>query len=754
MANLGNATLLDVFQAATHVGNQALDIYSREKKYELDAVYFQENLRLQNDMNRMIEDYTAVDPNGQNAYQNNPQMYRDYINKTLDQWQENALKRGNNSQYYNDLIHRTQLSARTDMEKRAYAAEVEAGKQRANIAWQKSYYDILQDKGMNPGAKLNAMLAVNDHMGNINAWDQVKKKKANDQAYTDFLTYYTSNNLQPTTEQDREYLERLKGLLPQDMPERDAIIAKEEAVRRNRIFTINKDEMLEADAIYQTLIKESVREGRVYNETKYNQAMALRAGWLSVRDNISGNTEFDEGDKDQLAKTFEEPWIKGVDPGPGSRRGTRAPRIQEYYQMRVISGNESLEAMLDAYMTDLSQWSNDNGISLDDYLYSHEWQENTRTFLQDVVKGSYDQFEALTGMKAEGEEGLAIQAVNNAMKLLRNVPLENTQSANTYLMYAASNLFMDYGNGVYLDTGDQSFQKQLNRIAEALVVSGAFSGKQPQLKSDKDKYAFIKNLEENGEVLAMRIRLGVSVESRNGRAVLTPGTGFPAGGNSFWNETYKVFAEDAAQILGITPGQVAFSSTRTTEGGDKNELNAMPTFTVAAGTKDANGQDVGGTYRFATEGGKVVLKRADGGRVSSLSANEIRRQEENAAREDTRRLSAESDLRRWRTTTISRLKKGQAAFSTADQSTINNFNMAMGNGTLSRIDILKQGMESVSNPIRDAGMKGAEEQQLRVLRSVPTSQRKAVLDGWRNSGVRITQKARDFADPVERGRGR
>jgi hypothetical protein len=759
MAKLGNTSLLEVFQAGTHAANQALDIYSREKKYELDGIYFQEELNLKNSMHQMIEDYKKIDmdsPDGSNAYQQNPQMYRDYINKTISQWRDNALKSGNNSQYYNDLINRTQLTAREKMEEAAYTAEVAAGNQRATIALDKAYWGVMQDANMDPGEKLNTILALGEKFSGLNGFTPEEKNKWNIKAYNDFLNYYTSNNIQPTTAQDRQYLESLKGLLPQDLPERDAAIAKAEGVRRNQIQTANKDEMLKDDAIYQTLLRESVREGNVYNTPKYYEAMALRSEWLPVRDGLSGNTEFSEDDKDQLAKTFEEPWIKGVagPGGSGSRKGTRAPRIQEYYQMRVVSGNESPEAMLDAYMTDLTQWTNDNGISLDEYLYSTEYLENTRDFLQTVVKDSLNQFEALTGMKVEGEKGIAMKAVDNALGLLKGVPKENIQSANTYLMYAASNLFMDYGNGVYLDTGDQSLQKQLNRLSEALIVSGAFSGKQPQLKSDKDKYAFIKNLEDNGWLMGMHIRLGVSVENRNGRAVFTPGTEIMAGGDSFWNETYKVFAGDAAQILGITPGQVASSRTRAAEGGDKNEVNAMPTFTVAAGTKNAQGRDVGGSYRFATEGGKLVLKRAGGVTVSSVSANEMRMEEQQEQQTNTRRLSVERDLRTWRTTTLNRVKKGQSAFTMADQSTINKFNQASGNGTISRIDIVKQGMETVNSPILDAGMKGAEDQQLRVLRSLPESQRKEVVTNWRTIGVRVTQKARDFADPIERGRGR
>ncbi|MDR2662716.1 MAG: hypothetical protein LBC31_06935 [Treponema sp.] len=758
MAKLGNASLLDVFQAGTHVANQALDIYSREKKYELDAVYLQEELSLKQLMNQMVADYKKIDmnsPDGSNAYQNNPQMYRDYINKTIGQWRDNALKAGNNSQYYNDLINRTQLTAREKMEELAYTAEVDAGNQRANIALDKAYWAVMQDAAMNPEEKLNTILALGEKFSALNGFSPEKKYEWTTNAYNDFLNYYASNNIQPTTAQDRQYLESLKGLLPQDMPGRDADLAKAEGVRRSQIWTVNKDEMLQADAIYQTLIRESVREGNVYNPPKYYEAMALRTKWLPVRDGMSGNTEFAEDDKDQLAKTFEEPWIKGVAAGPaGSRKGARAPRMQEYYMMMVVSGNESLEAMLDAYMGALTQWTNDNGISLDDYLYSNEYLEDTRGFMQEAVKQSFNQYEALTGMKVEGEKGVMMKAVDNALGLLKGVPKDRIESANAYLIQAASNLFQDYGNGVYLDTGDQSLQKRLNGLVEGLIVSKAFSGKQPELKSDKDKYAFIKNLEEHGDILAMRIRLGLSVENRNGRVVLTPGSEIMAGGASHWNETYKVFAADAAQILGVTPGQVAFSNTRQTEGGDKNEVSAMPTFTVAAGTKNAKGQDVGGTYRFATEGDKLVLKRAGGGTVSSSSANELREQESQAQKTQTRRLSAERDLRQWRTTAIGRVKNGQTAFTMADQSTINKFNQAMGNGTISRIDMLKQGMETVSSPILDAGMKGAEDQQLRVLRGVPESQRKDVVAGWRAAGVRITQRAVDFADPKERGRGR
>jgi hypothetical protein len=475
--------------------------------------------------------------------------------------------------------------------------------------------------------------------------------------------------------------------------------------------------------------------------------MALRNRWLPVRNGLSGNTEFAESDKDQLAKTFDLPFVKGSAGGTGSgsgKKGKRAPRIQEYWLMRGENG-ESPEAVMDSYMNDVSDWANDNGMSLDEYLYSQEYLEDTSGFLQEVAKKAIAQYETATGITLQGEKGLIAAAVNDAVKSLKNVPKENIASAANYLTMAVTNAFMDFGNGVFIDDGDNGIAKKIKSIAGAMVVAGVFSGKQPQLKTDEQKVKFIKNLEGFGEDLAMRIRAGISIENRGGRLVLAPGQEVMAGGKAFWNEAYKVLAGDAAVILKIDPGKISYAASRSTEGGDKNELSAMPVFTVAGGTKDASGKDVGGTYRFATKGGKLVLEK-DNGEVYTTTANEERSDQKQRQSRETQRLTAIRDLN----TAWDELYKTGGSLTDEKK---RNFIRLMGkDGPISSVDVIKAGID----PTYFKPISNDPNVQKSYLERVPPGERQQVLASWRELSNRskrkfiVSQAAMDFVNPRDK----
>ena len=145
---MGNASLLDVFSGITRVGSQAADIYSREKKYELDVKLYEQQRALELIQSQLVDDYLKIDPDGNNPYQNDPDglgLYETHVNNELGKWRDKAAKAGNNSKYYNDQLARLDTEGRVNMGKKVYEAKVMAGRKQAVLAFEKKDNLILND---------------------------------------------------------------------------------------------------------------------------------------------------------------------------------------------------------------------------------------------------------------------------------------------------------------------------------------------------------------------------------------------------------------------------------------------------------------------------------------------------------------------------------------------------------------------------------------------------------------------------------
>jgi hypothetical protein len=175
MAKLGNASLLDVFQAGTHVANQALDIYSRERKYELDITLYNEASDFQRIQDKLIADLNSPDAGGNMAFLQNPDAYADHVNKTIGEWVNNAARAGNNSPYYNERLHELETQGRLAMDKRVLAARVTALNQQSRIATGKRLTTIENDERLSPEQKLEEGIATVRLAGQNNIYDPAEQ---------------------------------------------------------------------------------------------------------------------------------------------------------------------------------------------------------------------------------------------------------------------------------------------------------------------------------------------------------------------------------------------------------------------------------------------------------------------------------------------------------------------------------------------------------------------------------------------------
>jgi hypothetical protein len=136
------ASLLDVFNASTRLASQGLDMYSREQKYHLDTELYKQAQDYELLQNRLAQDLTKVDDSGEFPFLNKPDEYRKYVEKSLAQWKQNAIRAGNGSRYYNDNLDRLALQGQTALGKKIYAAEQAARWERYAVDVQRNLAEV------------------------------------------------------------------------------------------------------------------------------------------------------------------------------------------------------------------------------------------------------------------------------------------------------------------------------------------------------------------------------------------------------------------------------------------------------------------------------------------------------------------------------------------------------------------------------------------------------------------------------------
>jgi hypothetical protein len=113
---LQHATLLDAFQAASGLFQQGAEIWSKERKYDLDSLLFLKNKDLSATEGAIVAQLEK--------YRNDPARYEEYALDEIAKWEDRALASGNGSRYYLDQVARMKAGALADVEtqtKRALA---------------------------------------------------------------------------------------------------------------------------------------------------------------------------------------------------------------------------------------------------------------------------------------------------------------------------------------------------------------------------------------------------------------------------------------------------------------------------------------------------------------------------------------------------------------------------------------------------------------------------------------------------------
>jgi hypothetical protein len=639
------------------------------------------------------------------------------------------------------------------MEQRVHEKEVEVGRQRATVAFQKalvsnrqSSIDPNRDVLLQLQEKLDIELALNTKIAEINGSDPLTLKASDDKTYLDFFNRYIAENIQPTTASDRKYIEVVTDLFPQDLPGRDDAARKAIENRRNAIWEGNKNEMLDMDGKYQTLL----REGR------YTEAMALRNGWGGgknwgqIREDIWNSTEYNPGNKPQLERTFELPRTDGS--GGSGRLAEQAKKIRDYYlgvAQDSTSGQTPEKATRD-YFNALQKLCAENGTSLGQFLYTEEGKALSMSFIDDALATISERYKTISGKTLFEEGGVRADTIKTLIsqyeKNFKN-DREGLSLFNEWLMQSSMNWIADYGTG-----GIPSLIQSMNRTAEGIVNLNIIKNRNERvfgwdLNSPGGMNKAIAGLEDNDFMNTIRTGSTIVGYDEQGNAVYEPGTDvFVANTQQRFDEVGQILSDEVRQRLHLPAGKVIFSyQNQKTPAGNEKKTNFD--FVVLPGTKNERGEEAGGKYRLAASrnndgqptNNAPVLQKWDsadqkwedvtvttpaGKEVSS--AQELRKEEKNAIQLNIDRHAFLEGIKGQRTRA---LRGGQASLAGNMNQGVENTRRLNQLG-LSSLDLIKNGVTGSWQIITDN-----EAVQRQAIRGLPKGQIQEVVEAWRRIGI-------------------
>jgi hypothetical protein len=343
MAKLGNASLLDVFQAGTHVANQALDIYSREKKYELDMTLYNEASDFQRIQDKLIADLNTPDAGGNMAFLQNPDAYADHVNKTIGEWVNNAARAGNNSPYYNERLHELETQGRLAMDKRILTARVTALNQQARITTDKQLTTIDNDERLTPEEKLEREIATVTLAGQNNIYDPAEQYEKESELVNNNWKHAGTyrDNGKDRVEQalasieanlssfEKTTLERMGINVDEYIKNKQADIHNFKQTAIKVVHDRNIANMRTDDEAYSRSLDDYKNGNHAGYKDRAAHLLALR-GWFTqgrtlVNAGVYGkdNTEYDPEDQDDLLRMYK--WDKVL--GMGLPGGSGVPKV-------------------------------------------------------------------------------------------------------------------------------------------------------------------------------------------------------------------------------------------------------------------------------------------------------------------------------------------------------------------------------------------------------------------------------------------
>jgi len=390
MAYNGRATLMDAFNAAGHFTQQTLGYMDEANRYKYDTILYEQSIEREKIENELINDYTRIDENGENVFQQNSDLYEKHVDERLAQWRAAAQEAGNGKNYYLDRLKRMDAQFTEAMRQRKDAAALQSGKQRAVVAYQKEQ-NTIDNAGWDIPTTLAAKIESHNRYNSINAMDAVTAQKDKTAIYNTMFEKARNINIgSMTTSEAFEALdnniktleEAAKKYLPEGESLDNYLDSKQEKLNDARqslrlaIWKRNYHELDTLDNEYRRIASDAIK---TENVGLMNTAINMWRQGSKLREQAMESSEFNPDDGSKIIEMF--PIFDKLFDVDGSGRSGSKIKLEDkiknwrtYYIDSVVEGRMAVEEGRSAFINDFGTLAEETGMGIDEMerLYAKE----------------------------------------------------------------------------------------------------------------------------------------------------------------------------------------------------------------------------------------------------------------------------------------------------------------------------------------------------------------------------------------------
>jgi hypothetical protein len=637
-------TIMDAFNAAGHFTQQTLAYLDEEQKYKYNSRLYDRSIQREKIESELIADFMRIDENGENVFQQNPELYSQHVNRRLGEWRKEAEAAGDNKPYYMEQLRQMDAQFTESMRQRVDAAVIQAGRQQAAVAYQKEQ-NAIDNAGWDIERTFAAKMEAHNRYNSLNAMDAVTAQRDKASIYnTMFEKSLNINigNMTITQAKDaiNKNLELLEGYAANYLAEGESLDGfidnKQESITdavgaaRKAIWDREYGRLNAEHEEYWRIGHDAVRTGDYtllrYARRLWREGSQLREHAMSETEKEDG--EFNPNDRSKIAGTF--PVIPGLFDGEGSggsgggsgtreKENIRIKNWREYWINNVVEGRVAYGEALSAFRDDVGTLAEETGRGIDELERLYPDETNFFGFFNDAMKALKEQD---PGYRAAFEGlNVYINEWKNKAKTPEEKALRHGQGERIALL-----LF-----DTILDTrgparpSPEQIQREAARLTSLLV---------------SEKISFIRETHDNSS----EFKVGPDSDKDFGKAVFemeqhpwarfVTGYGGSARTYTFGDEKYQEQFEESAldkfkTITGIPLSDLKTGHSKEGQFDESAELNIIVT-----GRGGENG-----TYRFKADidGNYWIERQTDNGWERdpryNMTAREARRQEQDQLQE-------------------------------------------------------------------------------------------------------------------------
>jgi len=517
---MARATIMDAFNAANHFTEQTLGYIDEELKYKYDSRLFEQSVKREQIQNELIADFLRPDENGENVFQQNPDLYKEHVNKRLGEWKKEAAAAGDNKRYYMDKLKQMDAHFTETMRQQVDMATIKAIKQQDAVAYQKEQ-NTIDNAGWDIPTTLEAKIEAHNRYNKRNAMDAVTKHKDITAIFDVVFNQVRNIDIGEMTNAEAnklldqkmtDFKETAKNYLPEGESLNDYLDGIEEKLndtRENIKIAIGKRELIiidKKDNEYRRTAEDAIKSEDV---RLMNRAREMYREGVRLREQAMRSTEFLEKDKPTIVQMF--PMYDQLFGESGRGSGGKEPDLNlsslKYEVLKLYEGvvfgtagvsfqelsegkGEKLVEPLKAAIWNLAaagdtvhiknkEWIEKNG---DSALLSYtglQILENPEDFLPRLIENNagaarYLSKDALSVIKAEAK-----RKNKNFDKKLKNGELNQEQLFNMW------DLIRDCAREDNNGLSDKEYIELIDRELDLIIVNGIKESRNAKINDEK-----------------------------------------------------------------------------------------------------------------------------------------------------------------------------------------------------------------------------------------------------------------------------